>query len=145
MQDKWPTSWSVLERLSFKFPRKILTFQSTDRSNVGTSLDFLLTRKVGLLTGKVEEALIAGGSVLGGFAEADLVKTQLSCPSGDRLVRFTYGLTEAADESNEQFGEERLMELLSRHRDSSAENLKQIIFKAVGNSAATPSKTTRPR
>jgi sigma-B regulation protein RsbU (phosphoserine phosphatase) len=82
---------------------------------------------------------------LGALQKLILVKTQLSCPSGDGLLRFTYGLTEAADESNEQFGEERLMELLSRYRDSSAENLKQVIFKAVGNSAVTPSKTTRPR
>ncbi len=45
---------------------------------------------------------------------------------------YTDGLTEAIDPSGEQFGEQRLMQLLRDHRDESAEDLKEIIFHAVG-------------
>ena len=50
----------------------------------------------------------------------------------DRLVLFTDGLTEAVDASGEQFGEERLIRLLREHRHESAEDLKEILFNAVG-------------
>lgn len=45
---------------------------------------------------------------------------------------YTDGLTEAADASNEQFGEQRLIRLLQDHRDQSVEDLKQIVFAAAG-------------
>jgi sigma-B regulation protein RsbU (phosphoserine phosphatase) len=50
----------------------------------------------------------------------------------DRLVLFTDGLTEATDANGEQFGEERLISLLREHRHRTAEELKEILFNAVG-------------
>ena len=75
--------------------------------------------------------LEAGGSVLGGFAEASFAEDSVELRTGDRLLLFTDGLTEALDQSCDQFGEDRLIELLSRHRNGNAEQLKNIVFTAV--------------
>ena len=58
--------------------------------------------------------LETGGLVLG-FLEHSLYETgEIVLQPGERLVLFTDGVTEAADESDEQWGEERLIELLGR-------------------------------
>lgn len=76
--------------------------------------------------------LEAGGSVLGAFPNAPYAQSEIELRHDDRLVLFTDGLTEALDATGEQFGEERLMQLLRDHRDRSAEDLKEILFNAVG-------------
>jgi sigma-B regulation protein RsbU (phosphoserine phosphatase) len=76
--------------------------------------------------------LEAGGSVLGAFPDVPFAQEQIQLQPGDRLLLFTDGLTEAIDQCNEQFGEERLMELLRDCRSESAEDLKDIVFNAVG-------------
>lgn len=75
--------------------------------------------------------LEAGGSVLGAFPGIPFVQDKIELRDGDRLILFTDGLTEAVDASNEQFGEQRLIELLREHRNRSAEDLKEIIFNIV--------------
>jgi phosphoserine phosphatase RsbU/P len=72
--------------------------------------------------------LEAGGSVLGGLADSCFIEDSVELYSGDRLLVFTDGLTEAVDKSGEQFGEERLTDLLRSHRDLDADELKQTIF-----------------
>lgn len=76
--------------------------------------------------------LEAGGSVLGAFPNAVFGEDQIQLQHGDRLLLFTYGLTEALDQCGEQFGEEHLLELLCAHRNESAEDLKEILFAAAG-------------
>jgi sigma-B regulation protein RsbU (phosphoserine phosphatase) len=76
--------------------------------------------------------LEAGGSVLGAFPDMRFTQDLLDLQRDDRLVLFTDGLTEAVDASGEQFGEERLIRLLREHRHESAEDLKEILFNAVG-------------
>lgn len=76
--------------------------------------------------------LEAGGSVLGGFPDSPFTESTVELLAGDRLLLFTDGLTEAVDESGEQFGEERLIELLRRYRDLDAEELKDLLFNSVG-------------
>lgn len=75
--------------------------------------------------------LEAGGSVLGAFPNARFAEEQIQLQHGDRLLLFTDGLTEAVDEYGEQFGEERLMDLLQEHRHETADDLKEIIFNVV--------------
>lgn len=75
--------------------------------------------------------LEAGGSVLGAFPGISFAQDQIELHDGDRLILFTDGLTEAVDASNEQFGEQRLIELLRDHRNRNAEDLKKILFNAV--------------
>lgn len=78
------------------------------------------------------ERLETGGSVLGAFPDSRYAQGEIELLQDDRLVLFTDGLTEAVDATGEQFGEERLMQLLSDHRDRSAEDLKEIVFNEVG-------------
>jgi len=78
------------------------------------------------------ERLETGGSVLGAFPDAHYAQGEIQLRRDDRLVLFTDGLTEATDSAGEQFGEERLIKLLCKHRDRSAEDLKEIVFDEVG-------------
>lgn len=75
--------------------------------------------------------LETGGSVLGAFPSIPFAEDQIELHDGDRLILFTDGLTEAVDANNEQFGEQRLIDLLREHRRRSAEDLKEILFNAV--------------
>jgi len=49
---------------------------------------------------------------------------------GDRLVCFTDGITEAASEDGEQFGEERLIDCIAEHRHQPAD----VIARAISDS-----------
>ncbi|HJT65999.1 MAG TPA: SpoIIE family protein phosphatase [Pyrinomonadaceae bacterium] len=75
--------------------------------------------------------LDAGGSVLGAFQNMDYTQGEIQLRAGDRLLLFTDGLSEAVDKSNEQFGEQRLLDLLCEQRHRTPEELKAIVFDAV--------------
>ena len=77
------------------------------------------------------ERLEDGGSVLGAFSEVEYAQGEITLQPGDRLLMFTDGLSEAVDTTGEQFGEERLTELMCEHRRRTAEELKEILFEAV--------------
>ena len=76
--------------------------------------------------------LEAGGSVLGAFPNACFSEAQIQLHQGDRLLLFTDGLTEALDASGEQFGDERLIDILREQRTQSPENLKEMLLTVVG-------------
>ena len=80
--------------------------------------------------------LEAGGSVLGAFPHIEYTQGEIQLQEGDRLLLFTDGLSEAVDQNNEQFGEQRLIDLLREHRHRTAEELKEIIFDAVAEFCA---------
>lgn len=71
-----------------------------------------------------------GGPVLGVFAEARYEEETIELVRGDRLILFTDGVSEAADERDEQFGEDRLAALLEgRYLDAGA--LRTAVMQAV--------------
>ncbi len=63
------------------------------------------------------EALSSTSTVVGLFKdwECSVGEFQLNC--GDTFVFYTDGVTESFNEADEQFGEERLVEALRRHRE----------------------------
>ena len=61
-----------------------------------------------------------GGPVLGVLADAEYGQAHVALASGDRLVLFTDGLTEARNEDGEEFGEQRLLDAALEHRCCSA-------------------------
>jgi phosphoserine phosphatase RsbU/P len=75
--------------------------------------------------------LAAGGAVLGVFPEWPYEQAVVAATSGDRLVLFTDGVTEAANARNEEFGEERLAQLISALRERGAHELKNRILQTV--------------
>jgi len=72
-----------------------------------------------------------GGVVLGVFPEWSYQQQQINLAPGDRLVLFTDGITEIANAEDEEFGEERLMELLRTHRALDAEAMQQRVMAAI--------------
>ena len=63
-------------------------------------------------TGGAVARLETGGLILGIMEESTYETGEASLGPGERLVLFTDGVTEAANEGDEQWGEERLIELL---------------------------------
>jgi sigma-B regulation protein RsbU (phosphoserine phosphatase) len=77
--------------------------------------------------------LTEGGTVLGLFPESRYAQGEVKVAAGDRLVCFTDGITEAANEAGDLFGEERLLRLLVEHRRQSASELRETILGAVAD------------
>ena len=81
-------------------------------------------------TGQVE-ALEAHGPPLGFVEGAVYSSHQATLQSGDVLLLYTDGITEAADASATMFGEERLVALLRRHAGETAETMLAAMQKAL--------------
>ena len=75
--------------------------------------------------------LEAGGRVLGVLTDSIYEQQQIQLSSGDRLSLFTDGVTEVRNASGEEFGEERLRELLAQERRRSAAELQSTIMNKV--------------
>jgi sigma-B regulation protein RsbU (phosphoserine phosphatase) len=72
-----------------------------------------------------------GGAVLGPFPNWNYTNEEIDLEHGDRLLLFTDGVTELRNSAGEEFGEERLIELLTENRDLDAEALRDRIVEAV--------------
>ena len=75
--------------------------------------------------------LDAGGAVLGVFPDGSYESACVDLRAGDRLVLFTDGITEAADSSGQELGEERLIALLRENVTASATELRDAIMQGV--------------
>ena len=69
--------------------------------------------------------------MLGVFPEGTYGQERVSIGSGDRVVLFTDGITEARDAADEEFGEDRLVALAREHRACSAPALQARITDTV--------------
>ena len=67
------------------------------------------------------ERLHATATVLGIFKEWDCEIGECQLRTGDTLALYTDGITESYNSADEQFGEQRLIEALQRHRGSSSQ------------------------
>ena len=72
-----------------------------------------------------------GGMVLAIRPEVEYLQGQVKLASGDRLVLFTDGVTEAEKASGEQFGEARLIDELTINRSRSAIDMQKAVIQAV--------------
>ena len=77
------------------------------------------------------ERLMTGGTVLGVFPETRYSSAEASLHSGDRLLLYTDGITEARNAVDEEFGEDRLVQALLRHRHLDASALQAAVFADV--------------
>jgi serine phosphatase RsbU (regulator of sigma subunit)/predicted enzyme related to lactoylglutathione lyase len=65
------------------------------------------------------ERLDSTGTVLGLFKEWDCSIEERLLSSGDTLALYTDGITESCNDAGEEFGDQRLIEALRRHREQS--------------------------
>jgi phosphoserine phosphatase RsbU/P len=77
------------------------------------------------------ERLDSTCTVLGLFKEWDCKISESQLSSGDTLALYTDGVTESFNDAGEEFGEERLVEALWRHRESSSHSLLAAIVDDV--------------
>ncbi len=75
--------------------------------------------------------LTEGGPVLGVFPEQSYQQHEVEFRSGDCMVLFTDGVTEACNEAGEEFGEDRLQQLLVSGHERNAAELREKIMTAV--------------
>ena len=77
----------------------------------------------------------AAGLPLGMFEEAEYEEHTLTCGPGDLVVFYTDGVTEAINSEYEDFGAERLEEVISSHAGETADRVVSAIFFAVASHA----------
>ena len=77
------------------------------------------------------ERLDTGGAVLGVFPERGYEQGQVSLRGGDRIVLYTDGITDVCNASDEEFGDERLVDLAVANRGCSAPALQARLATAV--------------
>jgi sigma-B regulation protein RsbU (phosphoserine phosphatase) len=77
------------------------------------------------------ERLTAGGAVLGVLPDSIYEQGTVNLGTGDRLVLFTDGITEARAASDEELGDDRLVELAVEHRVCSAPALLARLSESV--------------
>jgi sigma-B regulation protein RsbU (phosphoserine phosphatase) len=76
-----------------------------------------------------------GGAVLGVFPDWAYEQAEISLAPGDRLALFSDGITEAGNPRGDQFGEQRLLEILRDNRTLDATALGQKIVSALSDFA----------
>ncbi len=75
--------------------------------------------------------LTTAGIPLGVVSPAEIEQIELTLAAGDVVLFYTDGVSDALNAANEEFGHERLAELLQAHRDASAEAIADAIVAAV--------------
>jgi len=75
--------------------------------------------------------LSEGGAVLGVCSDWRYTEGEIELHSGDRLLLFTDGVSEAMDADGEEFGERRLIEMMAGRPGLDPEQLQSIIMHSV--------------
>jgi sigma-B regulation protein RsbU (phosphoserine phosphatase) len=84
------------------------------------------------------ERLTEGGLVLGVFANQKFHGSTVQLRSGDRVVMYTDGVTEACNAQDEEFGEERLLSVLQEGPSRSAAEIQKSILQSVSEFSRGP-------
>ncbi len=82
--------------------------------------------------------LDSNGLVVGAFPFAKYDESCLILDPGDLLVCYTDGITEPENAYGEEFGEERLIELVKRHAQEDNHEIVRIVLDAVRSWTASP-------
>lgn len=77
------------------------------------------------------EKLETGGPVLGILPGVRYSQGEVDFEPGDLLILFSDGLVEATNQSGEEFGEERLLQVLEESKGESVDSMRERILEAV--------------
>ncbi len=77
------------------------------------------------------QRLATGGTVVGIFPDADFEQETIQLQSGDIFLAYTDGIVESVNEYGEEFGEQRLIDLIRHKSDLPAEQLQKSIVEEV--------------
>ena len=82
------------------------------------------------------EMLQDGGPVLGILPAARYSEQRISLQKGDMLVLYSDGVTEANDVNQNEYDEERFIEVLKKHRTEPADAIVQAVTNSLAEFAA---------
>jgi sigma-B regulation protein RsbU (phosphoserine phosphatase) len=114
-----PESFSTLVLNHFNAETKTLTY-----CNAGHHPPLVFSN------GDLRE-LTAGGTVVGLFESWEFIASEIELKSGDLVVYFTDGVVEATNHEGEQFGTERLIQLVGENTFLTAEDVQAMIVEQV--------------
>jgi sigma-B regulation protein RsbU (phosphoserine phosphatase) len=102
-------------------------------SNAGHDFPLLFT------AGKTPTRLKTGGVVLGFVPNFSYTETQITLHRGNVLVLYSDGITEAMNEQEQEFGEQRLARIVQQHIAEPAEDIiNHIVVKVREHSGRVP-------
>ncbi|MCF7803732.1 MAG: SpoIIE family protein phosphatase [Candidatus Marinimicrobia bacterium] len=85
-----------------------------------------------LISGNLQvRRLNTGGTILGFREDATYEEEMLDFAPGDSLVIYSDGITDAMNEEEEHFGEDRFEEALKKHHTKSAEELIEVVIESI--------------
>jgi phosphoserine phosphatase RsbU/P len=84
------------------------------------------------------ERLREGGLVLGVFANQSFKSGTVQLQSGDRMVLYTDGVTEASNSEDEEFGENRVLQVLQQDPTRTAAEIQKNILQAAAQFSRGP-------
>jgi sigma-B regulation protein RsbU (phosphoserine phosphatase) len=90
-----------------------------------------------LRSGGTVELLTTTGLPVGLFARAAYEEGQVSLAPGDLLMIYSDGVTEAEDGNDQEFGMDRVIEVLQSHRQQPADAIVEQIVKSIDAFAGT--------
>jgi sigma-B regulation protein RsbU (phosphoserine phosphatase) len=82
--------------------------------------------------------LDVNGTVVGAFPSSKYDESKVQLQAGDLVVCYTDGITEPENEYGEMFGEERLIELVSKNADRDDHRLIEVVMDAVRQWTGSP-------
>jgi len=91
-----------------------------------------------LIRDGVTQKLEVNGMVVGAFPFARYEQSEIQLHAGDLFVAFTDGVTEPENEFAEEFGEERLIEVILRNRERPPREIINEVIAAVGQWTGRP-------
>jgi sigma-B regulation protein RsbU (phosphoserine phosphatase) len=81
--------------------------------------------------GEEVRRLTEGGTIVGVFPDIQYEQKTIRLNDGDLFVAYTDGIVESINEYGEEYGENRLIQLIRQNRALSAEGIKEAIVKSV--------------
>jgi putative ABC transport system permease protein len=108
---------------TFFFARVDERTRQMDYVNAGHNPPFLLRPATQSTEAPTITQLTVGGMVLGLFPDLEFDQASVDLESGDVLLIYTDGVTEALNAAGDEFGEDRLRDLLIAHHQLTAQEL----------------------